>query len=165
MQVMLNYCFLPFQQEYNLTNLQESSWYSCNGVNEFGDDWSSGYIWVVDEFPIDKNVLEERQEKRTIFSASVGVGVVCIVFVGFLVFVACIFKRRAKDEFKVCGGAFINSRLSRCSRARGSSSSVYLGGSDKVQACKSVLFTESFHVVKITSYKYRCGPDHLKTDI
>ena len=36
----------------------------------------------------------------------------------------------------------IFSQLSRCSKARGSSSGFSLGGSTKVKACKSFLFTQ-----------------------
>ena len=83
-------------QSYPLTNIQESGWISCLADNEFGTDMKSGYITVVDEWPIDPVTAE----RMTMVRASVGIGIPVLVVVGVLIVITAFFRRRAKVTSK-----------------------------------------------------------------
>ena len=59
----------------------------------------------------------------------------------------CIHVQVTNRHFQKTLGHIIDSRLSRCSRARRSSTGLFYVGPTKVKACKSFLFTEGSHIL------------------
>jgi hypothetical protein len=80
-------------------DLQDSQWYSCSARNHFGEYTSSGFINVVDEYPVDPTLMAALKERKTIVWAFVGSGILLICLLIVCTSVALVFWRRAKVFF------------------------------------------------------------------
>jgi hypothetical protein len=80
-------------------DLQDSQWYSCSARNHFGEYTSSGFIDVVNEYPVDPTLMAAHEERKTLVSASVGAGILLICLLIMCASVALVFRRRAKVFF------------------------------------------------------------------